>query len=436
MSESSNNHTHFGERFYFYSRRVQKLSLYNFTKLRPVERIVSRSVLSAWASRWETPKLFPRLRDLSGSSDYDCRPADARIALRVVTPDIQQFYMMCPLDLVLDTSERERLRTAGSGLRHLTIFAPWLRPSDAAPQLLSVLLRASSHLEHVDAATVSISSPDVLYLAECAKLTTVCLQPGSAHTNLPPHAFHLLTRLQMCEATDELYSLRFCLALSSNIPLLDFSYRTSTTKKVAYDALHQLASCIARWNTLVSVSLLVTTREEEPMLLEDSRTFYSRFHALAGLHTLICNTSEAIILDFALIEGFLDACPRLVTWSAQSYRVRAQFGRPISFELSLLELLHLLFYHSSVLELPVCVRCDELPESDIIGYFEGNAYGHQLYVNNVIDPAEVAEVLYQVLPCVTACTWGVGADTPVDETQFSAIKELNTLLKEFKASDT
>jgi hypothetical protein len=341
--------------------------------------------------------------------------------------------MTYPLELVLDTSECERLRTAGAGLRHLTIFAPWLHPSDAAPQLLSLLLSASPHLEHVDATTVSISSPDVLYLAEYS-LTTAHLQLGSAHLSLPSYTSHLLTRLELCDATDQLYGLHFCLALSSDIPLLEFSYSTTTKTVDCYD-LHPLASCIAQWATLVCVDLAVRTREEEPMLLEDSRTFYSQFHALPVLQSLICNTSEAIIIDFSLINGVLDACPRLVTWSARSHGMRARFVGLIVFELFFLELLQLLGYHSSVRELLVCVRCDKLPESPIPGYFEGSKYGPQLFLDNVIDPAEVSEVLNQSLPCVTACTLGVGADAFVDERQFSAVKELNMLLEQFKASD-
>jgi hypothetical protein len=232
MSENSKSPIDFGERFYSYSRRIQKIIISpNFPGLDSLNRTVSPSVIATWAKTLEAQKLFPRLRDFS-ASDYAVTAAGARDFLQFLTQGLPRFHLTCPLDLVLDTSECERLRLAGSGLRRLSIFSPWIAESDAAPQLMRLLIKASTHLEDVDAGTVSIFPSEVLHLGECRSLTVARLRLAAPHPILPNSAFRTLTQLNLNDVTDETFGLQFCLALSTDIPMLQFSYQSQRTNAI------------------------------------------------------------------------------------------------------------------------------------------------------------------------------------------------------------
>jgi hypothetical protein len=432
MSENSKSSIDFGERFYSYSRRIQKIIISpNFPGLDSLNRTISPSVIATWAKTLEAQKLFPRLRDFS-ASDYAVTAAGARDFLQFLTQGLPRFHLTCPLDLVLDTSECERLRLAGSGLRRLSIFSPWIAESDAAPQLMRLLIKASTHLEDVDAGTVSIFPSEVLHLGECRSLTVARLRLAAPHPILPNSAFRTLTQLNLNDVTDETFGLHFCLALSTDIPMLQFSYQSQRTNAIDRSSFRQLTDHITRWTSLVSVSLDVSLREHDQMPLEDSRTFYSQFHSLSNLESLSCITTNAMVLDYSIIQSLLDACPHLLRWFVRARNRLWRFEGWELFELPLPDLLQLLFYHPDIRHLPVRVRCDEMVDPQYLDYFEGNKYNTMLFVNNVIDPGTVARVFEQVLPEVTGCMLAVGADAVVTREQYSSVDELNRLLKAAK----
>jgi hypothetical protein len=402
----------FGERFTFYARRVRTLV---FERHWPHhEGFVSPQVLNAWANAAQ--QLFPRLHVVRFGIEYALSVADARAVLRFLTPNIDEFYMICPEAFFLDADETAHLKTSGTGLR--TLGSHGLRGSQQAAQLLaSTVISASTRYE-----IVHLSSPlpslAITHLGQCPRLRDLDLKlVGPALWNLPIGAFGALTQLQIHDSTSELPGMHFTLALPSHVHLQSFSYYLSHRDTLLdHSSLHRFVRHIASWVTLTSIFLRIYL-EDDASSLENYREIHTHFHALPHLETLKWISNTVVALDNTLLRDFLGACPQLTEW--RIFNVDAP-------QVSLPAFVSLLTTHPNIRCLPVQVSCNQMPSPQAVADCGASRYGGTLPLSviDVEDPDAVAGVLRRVAPYVTSCSFD-----SVQGVQAMRIVQLNKLLQ-------
>jgi hypothetical protein len=399
----------FGERFTLYAQCVWTLSLEqhrgHFTHHLC---FVSLQVLNAWADAAQ--QLSPLLHVVKVGYGYASSVADARAVLRFLTPNIDEFCMICPAGLSLDADETEQLKTSSTGLQNLRFEGS----QQAAQLLASTVIGASTRYVMVQL-SLPLPSLAITHLGQCPRLHDLDIQlVGPAIRNLPIGAFGALTQLQLHDFTNELPGMHFFLALPSHIRLQSFSYTMGYQAPfLNRSCLHQFVQHITSWFTLTSV-VLILNLEDGASYMEAYREIHTRFHALPHLKTLNWGSNIVVALDITLVRDFLSACPHLAEWII--FNVDA-------LEVSLPAFVSLLSTYPNIRYLPVRVCCNEMPSPGAVANCGASRYGGTLAVTDVKDPDAVAGVLRRVVHYVTRCSLDL-----VWEVQAVRIRELNKLL--------
>jgi hypothetical protein len=340
----------FGERFTFYARRVRTLKLERHLG----QGFVLLQVLDTWADAVQ--QLFPRLHVVRVGYGYASSVADARAVLLFLTPNIDDFFMICPEDFVADADDTAQLKT--SGMRLQTLRFGRLEGNQQAAQLLaSTVISALTRYEMVHL-SLPLPSLAITHLEQCPRLRDLDIElVGLAIRNLLIGAFSTLTQLQPYNSTNELPGMHFSLALPSHIRLQSFSYHLNHQDTLLnHSSLHQFIRHITSWITLTSIFLRLHL-EDGASSLENYREIHTHFHALPHLETLTWGSNTSVALDNTLLRDFLSACPQLAEWLV--FNVDAP-------QVSLPAFVSLLSKHPNIRCLPVQVCCNQIPSPQAV----------------------------------------------------------------------
>jgi hypothetical protein len=403
----------FGDRFAFYARRVQTLFFESQWGYFPhYQGFISPQVLNTWADAAQ--QLFPLLHAITVGLGYASSVLDARVVLCFLTPNIDDFYMICPKLFFLDPDETAQLKISGTGLQSLR-FGALTGDQQSAQLLASTVISALTRYEIVHL-SLPLTSSAITHLGQCPRLRNLKLKlVGPVLWDLSIGAFGALTQLELHDSTSELTGMHFTLALPSHIRLQSFSYTMGYLAPFLNRlSLHRFVQHITTWVTLTSIFLSLHL-EDGASSLEAYREIHTHFHTLPHLETLKWRSNTPLILDNTILRDFLSACPQLAEWHI--FNVDAV-------EVSLPAFVSLLSTHPNIRCLPVRVCCNQMPSPEAVANCGASRYMGPLSVIDVEDPDAVAVVLRRMAPYVTTCSFD-----SVQGVQAMRIVQLNKLLQ-------
>jgi hypothetical protein len=213
----------FGERFFFYARRVQVLRL-RHDSIPPlgVRLCVLPSVAFAWARSQQGCSLFPRLRHMECHVDYSKNITGSRAAIKFVIPSLTTLFMGISPHIIkaLEDQTYSDLRVS---CIHLRVLRLWLVESQAmgenskVERFTSSLITASTLLETL-IVRIPISNSALLHLESCYNLHQLAISMRQTHitSTSKSRAFRHLRMLGIKDNTRNLDLAFFMLASEPN----------------------------------------------------------------------------------------------------------------------------------------------------------------------------------------------------------------------------
>jgi hypothetical protein len=421
--------TQIGDRFLFYSRRVQALH-FDCADKDDSDRRVSFFIIAWWGELNSRHKIFPKLREVDAHAHEDY-PVDVQTVLAFVPPSL--------VTLELDLSEG-LLREHGTPLvippqllclRTLRILQDSYEVRCGT--LLKVLVHSAPNLRKIMVAG-HISADEMLPLSRLADLRELSIEmldkdpyPNSQRL---VDVFQQLRRWDISEigVWPHFHLLHFFLAVAPNTQLKMFIYRLHelSLPRATFDV---FIGDLARWTSLVNLRLDVCiVGDTVPM--SDTDALLQRFYPLVRLETLHLRTNIYTSLDKDCIDRMLRACPDLKEWRFRIKPAGRRRGyassKGCNASIPFSDFLGLIRTRPQVVVLPITVRCDALPLSDSTLSVAHPSYW-DLEVHAVHDPAELAELVQALLPQVKRVTAGFTGTDPIPG-DAAKVRQVNNLL--------
>jgi hypothetical protein len=419
--------TQIGDRFLFYSRRVQALHL-DCAGKDDTDRRVSFSIIAWWGELNSRLKIFPKLREVDAHAHEDS-PVDAQTVLAFVPPSLVTLELDLSIGLLREHGTPLVIPPQLLCLRNLRISEDSYEVQ--CGPLLAALVRSAPNLRSIRVAG-QISAAEMLPLTRLADLRELKIE--SQHEDPYPNSqclvdvFQQLKQWEINEIWSHFLLLHFFLAVTPNTQLETFTYHLHdlSLPRPTFDA---LISHLARWTSLINLRLDVRT-VEDTMSTSDTHALLQKFHPLVRLQNLHLRTNIYASLDKNCVDEMLRACPDLREWRFRIKPAARRRGyapsKGCNASIPFSDFLGLIRTRPQVVVLPITVRCDALPLSDSTLSVAHPSYW-DLEVHAVHDPAELAELVQALLPQVKRVTAGYAGTDPIPG-DAAKVRQVNNLL--------